>query len=148
MERDSMAKLVLQTKERRRLKTDLSAFDTYLKEMLDLNISLPVMMEWLLKEKQTTTTLPALRRYVRRVFGDDFYQAFLIRNGWQKRPREASSIRKLTLTAETESKLTEPVAQASKKAKPNIEAKQNKKLSEVDALKAVIHSNLDTSQYD
>ncbi|MDQ1835206.1 hypothetical protein [Massilia scottii] len=83
MDKNSIDALLLETKRRQRRKTDLSAFDARLKEMMDLNISLPVILTWL-QEQDKTTTLPALRRYIRRQFGDDLYDDFLVRNGWQR----------------------------------------------------------------
>ena len=75
--------LLTETLRRQRRKTDLSEFDGPLKEMMEANISLPVMLDWL-KKKGEVTTLPALRRYVRRVFGDDYYDDFVKRNGWHR----------------------------------------------------------------
>lgn len=75
--------LLTETLRRQRRKTDLSEFDGPLKEMMEANISLPVMLDWL-KKKGEITTLPALRRYVRRVFGDDYYDDFVKRNGWHR----------------------------------------------------------------
>lgn len=75
--------LLTETLRRQRRKTDLSEFDGPLKEMMKTNISLPVMLDWL-KKKGEITTLPALRRYVRRVFGDDYYDDFVKRNGWHR----------------------------------------------------------------
>ncbi len=72
-----------ETRRRQRLKTELVEFDAQLKEMMDLNISLPVVLGWLEKEGKKTT-LPALRRYVKRVFGNAHYDDFVQRNGWQK----------------------------------------------------------------
>ncbi|OFJ47565.1 hypothetical protein BA896_023155 [Janthinobacterium lividum] len=79
--------LLLETRRRQRRKTDLSEFDTTLKEMMDLDISLPVILTWLEKQEKQTT-LPALRRYIRRVFGEEFYDRFLLRNGWQRTKQE------------------------------------------------------------
>ena len=75
--------LVRETQRRQRRKTDLSAYEDKIREMLDLNISLPVVLEWLSKQGNVTT-LPALRRYVVRVFGEDVYHDFMKRNGWLK----------------------------------------------------------------
>ena len=75
--------LLTETLRRQRRKTDLSEFDGPLREMMEANISLPVMLDWL-KKKGQITTMPALRRYVRRVFGDDYYDGFVKRNGWHR----------------------------------------------------------------
>lgn len=75
--------LLDETRRRQRRTTDLSKFDTQIKEMMGLNISLPVILEWL-EKKGNKTTLPALRRYVKRVFGDNHYAEFMKRNGWLK----------------------------------------------------------------
>lgn len=83
MATNELDELLNETQRRQRLKTDLSEFSDQLKEMMRLNISLPVILEWLEKQKKTTT-LPALRRYVKRVFGDEHYEDFVRRNGWHK----------------------------------------------------------------
>lgn len=75
---------------RQRRKTNLVEHQTSIKKLMDLNVSLPVMLEWLLGEKKIDTTLPALRRFVRREFGDEFYNNFVARNGWQKAKHEKS----------------------------------------------------------
>lgn len=85
-----LEELMRETQRRKRLKTDLSEFEPSLKEMMDLNISLPVMLDWL-ERKGVTTTLPALRRYVKRVFGEDFYNDFAKRNGWLKTPKKGET---------------------------------------------------------
>lgn len=81
--KELLDELVKETQRRQRRRTDLSAYDDKLKEMLDLNISLPVILDWLAKQ-ESITTLPALRRHVVRTFGQDFYNEFLKRNGWLK----------------------------------------------------------------
>ena len=83
MATNELDELLNETRRRQRIKTDLSDFSDRLREMMRLNISLPVMLEWLETQKKTTT-LPALRRYVRRVFGDAHYEDFVRRNGWLK----------------------------------------------------------------
>ena len=87
MEKTAMEALLLETKRRQRRKTDLAEFNVTLREMMELNISLPVILGWLEKQGQATT-LPALRRYIRRVFGEAFYDEFLVRNGWQRTKQE------------------------------------------------------------
>lgn len=83
MDKEKLTELMDETRRRQRLKTDLAEFDGQMKEMMNLNISLPVILGWLEKEGKTTT-LPALRRYVKRVFGDAYYDDFVRRNGWLK----------------------------------------------------------------
>lgn len=83
--------LLLETQRRQRRKTDLAEFDSSLKKMMDLDISLPVILEWL-EKKGEKTSLPALRRYVIRIFGDEFYSDFMRRNGWLKKKRIAKPV--------------------------------------------------------
>lgn len=83
MDKEKLLELIDETRRRQRLKTDLAEFDEQMKEMMDLNISLPVVLGWLEKQGKKTT-LPALRRYVKRVFGDAYYDDFVRRNGWLK----------------------------------------------------------------
>lgn len=87
LDKSELKKLLEEKLRRRRKKTDLSQFDGNLREMMDLDISLPVILDWLISKGQITT-LPALRRYVRRVFGEEFYDDFTERNGWMKRKQE------------------------------------------------------------
>lgn len=82
-QKNEMSELIEETIRRQRIKTDLSAFSSKLKEMMDLNISLPVQLGWLEKQGKKTT-LPALRRFVNREFGEEKYEAFMRRNGWIK----------------------------------------------------------------
>ena len=97
MDKEKLLELMDETRRRQRLKTDLGEFDEQIKEMMDLNISLPVVLGWLEKQKKTTT-LPALRRYVKRVFGDAFYDDFLRRNGWLKTKAAEPNKSKTTIT--------------------------------------------------
>lgn len=85
-EKDLLNELIKETQRRRRGKGDLSAYQNKLKEMLDLNISLPVILDWIKKEEgdEKFTTLPALRRFVVRTFGEGFYYDFMKRNRWLK----------------------------------------------------------------
>lgn len=89
-EKDFLDELIRETRRRRRTRTDLSPFSEKLKEMMNLDISLPVILEWLEKQ-QFKTTLPALRRFVVRTFGEDFYHDFLKRNGWLKTKYKTSA---------------------------------------------------------
>lgn len=76
---------------RQRRKTNLIEHEAAIKKLMDLDVSLPVILEWLVGEKQTATTLPALRRFVNRSFGEAFYEDFTSRNGWQKsKPQKTS----------------------------------------------------------
>lgn len=86
MDEKDLDELIKETQRRQRKKTDLSAYEAKLKEMLDLDISLPVILDWIFKEEKDKkyTTLPALRRYVVRTFGESFYHDFMKRNGWLK----------------------------------------------------------------
>lgn len=72
------------TLQRQRRKTNLIEHEAAIKKLMDLDVSLPVILEWLVGEKQIVTTLPALRRFVNRSFGEAFYEEFTARNGWQK----------------------------------------------------------------
>ena len=69
---------------RQRRKINLIEHETAIKKLMDLDVSLPVILEWLIGEKQIAITLPALRRFVNRSFGEAFYEDFTSRNGWQK----------------------------------------------------------------
>lgn len=80
-----------QTLLRQRQKTNLIEHETAIKKLLDLDVSLPVILEWLIEKKKIVTTLPALRRFVRRTFSEEFYDGFVVRNGWQKTKQEKSS---------------------------------------------------------
>ena len=80
-----------QTLLRQRQKANLVEHETAIKKLLDLDVSLPVILEWLIEKKKIRTTLPALRRFVKRTLGKAFYDDFLVRNGWQKTKQEKSS---------------------------------------------------------
>lgn len=69
---------------RQRFKVNLFEFETSIKKLMDLDVSLPVILEWLVEEKKVSTTLPALRRFVKRILGDHFYDSYTARNGWKK----------------------------------------------------------------
>ena len=137
MNESELQQLLDETQRRQRRKTDLTEFEPAIKEMMDANVSLPVLLSWL-EKKGKVTTLPALRRYVRRIFGEDFYDEFVKRNGWQrtKEPKQA--------TGNTNSKagtgdlpVTPPATDAS--ALPE---------SSVDSVKSILRGDIDTSQYD
>lgn len=85
---DKLQKLTLL---RQRRKANLVEYETSIRKLMDLNVSLPVMLGWLVGEKKIATTLPALRRFVRRTFGEEFYDNFAARNGWKKKKREKTS---------------------------------------------------------
>lgn len=93
MDEKDLDELIKETQRRQRRKTDLSAYKAKLKEMLDLDISLPVILGWITKEEadKKFTTLPALRRYVVRTFGEGFYHDFMKRNGWLKTKSKITS---------------------------------------------------------
>jgi len=80
---DVLNELLAEARKRQRKKTDLLDFEPQIKEMMRLNISLPIILGWLEKEDKKTT-LPALRRYVKKAFGEDHYEDFTRRNGWMK----------------------------------------------------------------
>lgn len=81
---------MIEVMDRKKIKrTNLGAFDDRLRKLMDLDVSLPVILEWL-TEKGRKTTLPALRRYVVRTFGKDFYLNYTRRNGWQKSPNKVA----------------------------------------------------------
>lgn len=85
---DELKKLTLL---RQRRKANLVEHETAIKKLLDLDVSLPVILEWLVGKNKIETTLPALRRFVRRTFSEEFYDDFVVRNGWQKTKQEKSS---------------------------------------------------------
>jgi hypothetical protein len=76
---------------RQRRKTNMVEYQTAIKQLMDLDVSLPVILEWLIEEKKIATTLPALRRFVIRIFGGQVYGDFVTRNGWQKRKSQTKS---------------------------------------------------------
>lgn len=80
-----------QTLLRQRRKANLVEHEAAIKKLLDLDVSLPVILEWLIEKKKIGTTLPALRRFIRRTLGKVFYDDFLVRNGWQKTKQKKSS---------------------------------------------------------
>lgn len=86
---------------RQRRKTNLVEYETAIKKLMDLDVSLPVILEWLVEEKKISTTLPALRRFVRRIFGA-FYDDFTVRNGWHK--NKSKRISQTTRTDERKQK--------------------------------------------
>lgn len=80
--------------QRQRFKINLNEHETSIRKLMDLDVSLPVILEWLVEEKQIATTLPALRRFIRRTFGEPFYDSFTARNGWKK-----SKLQKITASS-------------------------------------------------
>lgn len=72
---------------RRRIKTNLVAHQESIKKMMDADISLPLIFDWL-AENGVDTALTTLRRFVKRTYGEAFYSDFSRRNGWQKDKRE------------------------------------------------------------
>jgi len=74
---------------RKRIKTNLIAHYELIKRMLDADISLPLIFEWL-AENGVETTLTTLRRFVKRTYGEAFYDDFSKRNGWHKKKRKPS----------------------------------------------------------
>ena len=137
MNESELQQLLDETQRRQRRKTDLTEFEPAIKEMMDANVSLPVLLSWL-EKKGKVTTLPALRRYVRRIFGEDFYDEFVKRNGWQrtKEPKQA--------TGNTNSK-TEPGDLLMTPQATDASALTE---SSVDSVKSILRGDIDTSQYD
>lgn len=91
IEEKELAELQAQAALRQRIKTDLAEFEAAIKKMMELDISLPLVLTWL-EKKGKITTLPALRRYVRKAFGEGFYENFASRNGWQKTKKGAKPL--------------------------------------------------------
>lgn len=141
MEKNAIDALLLETRRRQRRKTDLSEFDTTLKEMMDLDISLPVILTWLEKQEKQTT-LPALRRYIRRVFGEEFYDRFLLRNGWQRTKQEEK--KKSTATNPINEKKETKTAIEAPAVKPHIKAK----IATVEKVKEVTRGRFDPNQFN
>ena len=84
MTTEEFIELQTRTLLRQKRKTNLFEHESSIKSLMELNVSLPVILEWLLGTKNISTTLPALRRFVKKVFGESFYGDFVLRNGWQK----------------------------------------------------------------
>lgn len=118
---------------RQRRKTNLVEHQISIKKLMDLNVSLPVMLEWLLEEKKVDTTLPALRRFVRREFGDEFYNNFVARNGWQKAKHEKS---------------LSSARAPDKPAKQKPESLMPKRGVTQEELKAIARQKIDLREYD
>ena len=87
---EELMELKAQATQRQRLKTDLAEFEPAIRKMMEVDISLPLVLGWL-EKKGKTTTLPALRRYIKNAFGEKFYTDFVSRNGWQKSKKGESS---------------------------------------------------------
>ena len=58
-----------------------------IREMMELNISLPLIRGWLEEKKAVTVTLQTLRNFVVKTFGQDHYSDFVTHNGWLKTKR-------------------------------------------------------------
>ena len=86
-----LAEMLNKASGRQRVKTDLAEFEAAIRKMMELDISLPLVLTWL-EKKGKITTLPALRRYVRKAFGEGFYENFASRNGWQKTKKGAKPL--------------------------------------------------------
>ncbi|TDK61216.1 hypothetical protein [Sapientia aquatica] len=84
MSETKFLELQMQTLKRKKRKTNLNEYETSINRLMNLDVSLPIILEWLTGERKILTTLPALRRFIRRVFGDEFYDDFMRRNGWYK----------------------------------------------------------------
>lgn len=76
---------------RKRIKTNLMAHQESIKRMMDADISLPLIFEWL-TENKVKTALTTLRRFVKKTYGETFYDDFSRRNGWQKKKQSASPV--------------------------------------------------------
>jgi len=90
---------------RQKRKTNLDEHETSIKTLMELNVSLPIILDWL-EEKKISTTLPALRRFIRRMFGEAFYDDFVFRNGWQKTKRGQNQSAKSSAERSTKSNRT------------------------------------------
>lgn len=77
---------------RKRIKTNLIEHRETIKKMMDADISLPLIFEWL-TERKVETALTTLRRFVKKTFGETFYVDFSSRNGWQKSKQIAPPVR-------------------------------------------------------
>lgn len=75
---------------RRQKRTDLSEFTSQIQELMRLDISLPVLLDWL-ERKGRKMTLTALRRYVVRTYGEEHYRIYVNRNGWKKTKLSATN---------------------------------------------------------
>lgn len=58
-----------------------------IKEMLALDISLPLILSLLKEKKKIQITLQTLRNYVVREFGEEHYEEYCKRNGWLRSKR-------------------------------------------------------------
>lgn len=63
---------------------DIEPYAERIKNMLDLDIPLPMIQSWLHEKKYLKLTLQTLRNFVIKKFGEDFYKEYCLRNGWQK----------------------------------------------------------------
>ncbi|MET3122299.1 hypothetical protein AAKU67_001893 [Oxalobacteraceae bacterium GrIS 2.11] len=86
MEEGEFQSLKLKSASRSRIKKNLEEHLDLIKKMMDADISLPVVYEWLV-DHGIDTSLTTLRRFVIKKFGKNFYLDFVERNGWQKRAR-------------------------------------------------------------
>ncbi|MDP1541501.1 MAG: hypothetical protein Q8K59_13375 [Nitrosomonas sp.] len=80
----------------------IEPYSPRIKNMLDLDIPLPMIKSWLHEKKAIKITLQTLRNYVVKEFGEDFYKEYCLRNGWQK-----------TKKNQTEKKHVEPIEKKS-----------------------------------
>jgi hypothetical protein len=83
MTTEEFIELQTRTLLRQKRKINLNEHEISIKTLMELNVSLPIILDWL-EEKKILTTLPALRRFIKRTFGEKFYNDFVFRNGWQK----------------------------------------------------------------
>ena len=84
-----LEELKVKSLQRRRQKTNLVEHQVAILKLMELDISLPLVLDWLIDKKCISTTLPALRRFVKKAFGQKFYDEFTNRNGWQKHKQSA-----------------------------------------------------------
>lgn len=92
MDEEDIGDLKTRALSRRRIKTNLIEHQEMIKKMMDADISLPLIYEWLSK-KNVETALTTLRRFVRRTFGETYYNDFSHRNGWHKKKQVTSLVR-------------------------------------------------------
>lgn len=89
MDNDIKDLLKLKAQQKSRARSHLIApYSSTIKEMIDLDISLPLIKGWLKDKKGVAITLQTLRNFVIRDVGDQYYEAYCKRNGWMKTKRK------------------------------------------------------------
>lgn len=72
----------------------LVPFGATIKAMLDADVSLPLVRDWLEEDKQVKITLRTLRLFVLRQLGEEFYKDYCLRNGWQRTTQNSAALAK------------------------------------------------------